>query len=108
MRKTRYIILIGFMCIGVLCRAQQTHIIDSLTIALKNSEGTAKIDAMTQLAWEIKYNETGKAFQLSERALILADSINYPLGKAKALQNLAGLESLVGQYQKGVIHAKSG
>lgn len=108
MRKTRYIILIGFMFIGVLCRAQQTHIIDSLTIALKNSEGTAKIDAMTQLAWEIKYNETGKAFQLSERALILADSINYPLGKAKALQNLAGLESLVGQYQKGVIHAKSG
>ena len=47
-----------------------------------------KIDGLNQLAWEVRVNDSPKAFQLSEESVKLARSINYTKGLAEGLRSL--------------------
>ena len=47
-----------------------------------------KIDDLNQEAWEVRVNDSTKAFQLSEESVKLARSINYTKGLAEGLRSL--------------------
>src|SRR6185436_787417 len=47
-----------------------------------------KIDDLNQQAWEVRVNDSPKAFQLSEESVKLARSINYTKGLAEGLRSL--------------------
>src|SRR6185503_19957695 len=47
-----------------------------------------KIDALNQQAWELRVNDSPKAFELSQESVKLAREINYSRGLAEGLQSL--------------------
>src|SRR6185503_12055006 len=47
-----------------------------------------KIDALNQQAWELRVNDSPKAFELSQESVKLAREINYPKGLAEGLRSL--------------------
>ena len=76
---------------------------------LEGSETRGGIDERAELAWEEAISNRKQLKSLSEEILQSAREINYPIGQAKALRNLAYYQFVYGQNNKeSVAYAQEG
>ncbi|HEX7411297.1 MAG TPA: histidine kinase [Bacteroidales bacterium] len=75
---------------------------DSLMQIIISSRGNKKVDALNQAAEYIQKFSVKKAQSLAEQAFTLAEKLLYMNGKAKALQNMAGIVSSKGENKEAV------
>ncbi|HYN84621.1 MAG TPA: diguanylate cyclase [Pyrinomonadaceae bacterium] len=65
----------------------------------------ARVDALNQLAWELKYSDARRAHATSRRARELAETFSYESGLAYALRTSGGCNYLLANYAEGLDEA---
>lgn len=76
--------------------------IDSLESRLSSATGREKVDLLNKIYIEYMESDPAKALEYSKEALILATSIEYPKGRAAALNNIGVVYKNQGVYDKAL------
>lgn len=92
-------ILILYSCLITVASGSKS---DSLFLALKNAEDTAKIDILNDLCWELRNSNPSKAAKFGETAIRLADSLHYQQGKLQAMSFTGVCYRNQGNYLKAL------
>lgn len=101
MKKILVHILIAFSCYGYI----QAEQIDSLKVRLQNSTSdTAQVKLLAKLGFEYAFIHLDSSRQYCERAVRLADEINFSRGKADALNNLAISYDIEGNHEVAITY----
>ena len=104
MKMKRLSFLVGF-CICFLISPAQRETIDSLINSLKIiKEDTSFINSLNALASAFRFNEPDTSILLGNRALIMAEKINWEKGIAKTERNLGTFYRLKGNYPDALSH----
>ena len=78
--------------------------IDSLERQLSTAKGREKVDILNKICIEYMQSEPSKALDYAKQALTLATSIEYPRGRAAALNNIGVVYKNQGVYDKALDH----
>ncbi|WP_422359952.1 tetratricopeptide repeat protein [Reichenbachiella sp.] len=101
MKKFLAHILIALWCIGY-SHAEQ---VDSLKVRLQNSSSdTARVKLLAKLGFEYAFIHLDSSRLYCERAVQLADEINFSRGKADALNNLAISYDIEGNHEVAITY----
>jgi tetratricopeptide (TPR) repeat protein len=85
----RGLVFLSIFSAGLL-PAQDFHKVDSLELALQLSQpNTNRVDINLALAEELKFNQSDRAIEFAENAIVLSDSLRYSDGKLIARRILA-------------------
>ncbi|MEO1655275.1 MAG: tetratricopeptide repeat protein, partial [Bacteroidota bacterium] len=77
--------------------------IDRLLNNLESSQyDSNQVKILNKLSWIYKTSNPSKAIAYAEKALNIADSINYPIGMASSLNYLGVIHNLRGDYQRSL------
>jgi len=78
--------------------------VDSLTQCIPNLSGTALIDAYNKLALAYSINEDVKSYRYAIKALELAQTENYPSGRAMALYSMGNSQYVLNNYTDALVN----
>jgi signal transduction histidine kinase/Flp pilus assembly protein TadD len=98
-KKTYPILLIGLLLIFGQTFGQDTKIIDSLERIIKQSKkNTSTVNALNDLAWEYRKNNTSEAEIYANKAIELSDSLSFTSGKITGLVRLGTVKIYQKEY----------
>jgi len=83
-----------------LSSSNANSVTDSLLYILPNLAGEERVDALAQLAWELKFSKNKQGIDYAKEALELAKSIQYTKGEGKSTYQLSVLYSIGGKFEK--------
>lgn len=91
LKKFRMFSLVGLLCFGTISLLSQNKMITELEEALElETRDTARVDLYNKLSWEYHRVDIDQSFAFAEKALKLAQRINYKKGLGRA-NNLLGI-----------------
>ena len=98
----RFLKLFLFLILAELCLAQNQQI-DSLKFRLSEElPDTTRVKILARLGFEYSFVNSDSARQILNQSLELAEYINFPRGKADALNNIGISYDIQGDYQKSL------
>jgi sensor histidine kinase YesM len=103
-----YLFYLIFLISNLFSFSQDTKLIDSLTIALKIAkEDTNKVKLLNELSHQLTFFDFDASLVHSQKALVLSEKINYPLGKSLALTNKGLALGKLGKKEEALITFKN-
>lgn len=104
MKKTFLLFLLFQTCFFVF--PQDKHLIDSLQSVVHSSimEDTTKVKALIYLSQHYQEYDSGKGLEFGNKALLLAQTINYKKGTGKAHNNLGDIYWYRGDFASSSDH----
>lgn len=77
---------------------------DSLETVLKTVTGVHRINLLTDISWEYKYNNPDKAIMYANEAIAASKKENYTLGLALAYKSKAAVNIIKADYAEGKVY----
>ncbi|NJM24817.1 MAG: hypothetical protein HC859_04145 [Bacteroidia bacterium] len=96
--------LCAFAQSGLESSVAQRSVADSLTAALRSSQGRERVDLLERLAFEYRFSKPEQALAYIRQGMHLADSANYEAGKAKIFSLLGIIKKARGKYDSAVYY----
>ncbi len=103
----RYSLACLFFYLCILANGQNAKI-DSLEQLARKASGSARVDILNQLVFEVNTIDTKRADSIVKIALELSNTINYQEGKAKSLILLGEIDSYLGNKKSAIKNLKEG
>lgn len=101
MKKLFYCILLLFFFTQV---QAQNALVDSLEneLLLHQDEDTTRVTILNLLCFQWYETDLDKALAYSQEAEVLAEKLDYTLGKARIIHNKASIEIMLSNYEKAI------
>ncbi len=99
----RHLFFTAFLCLPTLAFSQENSVVDSLTALLKLAKNdTVKVNLLTDLAWELKFDNPGQANVHLDSALALSRRLGFKKGEGNTWNFKGVLADIHGNSEEAV------